>query len=151
MDVDRVARRRDERRVAGLDERPHEVDEALLGAHRRDHLGLGIQLDSEAAPVEVGAGRAELRDALRGGVAVVVRLRGGLLELRDGHLGRGQVGIAEPEVDDVVACAAQLERQLADHREHVRRQPVEPAEGERHRPWSSGSPLRASAVNDSVP
>ena len=93
MDVDRVARRRDERGVAGLDERPHEVDEPLLRAHRRDDLGLGVELDAEAAAVEVGARRAELGDALRGGVAVVVRLRGRLLQLRDGNVraraGRG--------------------------------------------------------------
>ena len=63
MDVDRVARRGHERCVAGLDQRPHEVDEALLRAHRRDDLRLGVELHAEPALVEVGAGGAQLGDA----------------------------------------------------------------------------------------
>ena len=38
--------------------------------------------------------------------------RGRLLQLGDGHVGRRQVGIAEPEVDHVLAGAPQLQSQL---------------------------------------
>ena len=146
MDVDRVARRWDERCVAGLDQRPHQVDEALLGAHRRDDLGLVIEVDAEAPPVEIRAGQSQLRDALRGGVAVVVGLRRRLLQLGDGHVGRRQVGVAEAEVDDVLTGPSQLEGELTDHGEDVGRQPVEPAEGVRHGVRSS-----PAVANDSGP
>ena len=63
---------------------------------------------------------------------MVVRLRGRLLQLRDRDLGGREVGVAEPEVDDVLAGASQLERQVADRREDVRRERVDPAE--LHRP-----------------
>ena len=53
LEVDRVARRRHDRDVAGLDEHPHQVREALLRADRRHRLRLGIELDAEAVGVEV--------------------------------------------------------------------------------------------------
>ena len=43
VDVDRVARRRHERRVARLEERPHQVAEPLLRTDRVDDLGLLAQ------------------------------------------------------------------------------------------------------------
>ena len=48
--VDGVAGVRGERDVAGIEEGEAEVVDALLGADRRDHLGLRIELDAEAAP-----------------------------------------------------------------------------------------------------
>jgi hypothetical protein len=128
VDVDGVARRRDERGIARLEEHPHEVDEALLCTHGRDDLCLGVELDAEAAAVEVCAGEPELRDAAGGRVAVVVGLRGGLLQLRHSNVGRGKVGVPEAEVDDVLAGTAQVERQLADRREDVRRERVDAAQ-----------------------
>ncbi len=62
VDVDRVARRRDERGVAGLDERPHQVDEPLLRAHRRDDLRLGIELRRRT-----GGGRGRRRRSAASG------------------------------------------------------------------------------------
>ena len=122
VDVDRVARRRDERRVARLEQHPHQVDEPLLGAHRRDDLALGVELDPEPAPVQLGALEPEPRDPPRGRVPVVVREGRGVVQLRHGGGGRGEVGVAEAEVDDVRAAAPQLERQLADRAEDVRRE-----------------------------
>ena len=58
--VDRVAGVGGEGDVAGVEEGEAEVVDALLGADRRDHLGLGVDLDPEAAVVEVGEGLAEL-------------------------------------------------------------------------------------------
>ena len=60
----------------------------------------------EAAAVQVGAGRAQLRDPLRLRVAVVVGLRCGLGQLRDGDLGGGEIGV--PESEDIAALAVFL-------------------------------------------
>ncbi len=54
----------------------------------------------------------------------VVRRLGQLL---DGHVRGGHVGVPEPEVDDVLACAAQLELDALDLGEGVRRQRTDPA------------------------
>ena len=59
---------------------------------------------------------------------MVARILGRLAELLDREVGGGEIGVAEAEVDDVVARAAQLQRQVPDHGEDVRRQAVDPAE-----------------------
>ena len=114
VDVDRVARARHERRVARLEEHPHQVREAFLGADRVQDLRVGVEIDAELALVQRCRGEAKVRDALRGRVAVVARVVRSLGELLDGEIGRGEIGVAEAEVDDVVAATAKLERELAD-------------------------------------
>ena len=57
-------------------------------------------------------------------VARVLRRFG---ELLDGELGRGEIGIAESEIDDVCTGTPELERELADDRQDVRRQVVDAA------------------------
>ena len=110
------------------------------------HLGLGVERHAEAALVEVGDGLAELRDAPTGRVAVVPGVAGRLGQLVDRDLGRRQVGVAEAEVDDVVAGAPSLDLQRVDDREDVRRQPVDAAE------LHAGSvPRRAGPVQDVSP
>ncbi len=52
---------------------------------------------------------------------------GRLGELLDREIGGGEIGVAEAEIDDVVAGAPKLERQVANHREDVRRQVVDAA------------------------
>ena len=59
---------------------------------------------------------------------MVARVLGRFRQLLDRELGRGQIGVAEAEVDDVLAGPAQLEREVADRREDVRRQAVDAAE-----------------------
>ncbi len=128
VDVDRVARARHDGRVARLQQHPHEVREPLLGADGRDRLRLRVELDREAAPVEVADRRPQLRDAAARRVAVVPLLAGRLLELRDRDLGRRDVGVAEAEVDDVLARPPQVELELVRDREDVRRQRADAAE-----------------------
>ena len=101
-DVDRVRRARHHRGVARAEEHPHEVREALLGADRRAGLRLGVELDAEAASVEVGDREPELRDAAAHRVAVVARVLDRLAHLVDRDRRRREIGVAEPEVDDVV-------------------------------------------------
>ena len=121
-EVDRIRRRGHDRRVAGLHEHPHQMREPFLGADRGDRLRLGIELDAEPVPVEVADRLAQLRDPAARRVAVVVRLRGCLGQLLDHRRRRGEVGVAEAEVDDVVTRAPQLQLQLLGHREDVRRE-----------------------------
>jgi len=59
---------------------------------------------------------------------VVAGVRRGLAQLLHGDRRRGQVGVAEPEVDYVLARAPQLLLQLVRDREQVRRERVDPAE-----------------------
>jgi hypothetical protein len=120
--VDRVAGRRHEREVARLDQHPQQVREALLRADRRDRLGLGIELDAEPARVHLADGSAQVRDAAARGVAVVPRPPRRLGELVDGDLRRRDVRVAEAQVDDVLAGAAQLQLQPLDLGERVGRE-----------------------------
>ena len=95
----------------------------------RARLRLGIELDAELAPVEVGD-RQSAASGCRGspssggcaGCATASR------ELVDRDVGRRDVGVAEAEVDDVLAGSPGLDLQRVDRREDVRRQRVDPAE-----------------------
>ena len=120
--VDRIARCRHEHRIARLDEHPEEMAEALLRAHRRDRLGLGVELDPVAARVPVADRASQVREAAARRVAVVARVLGGLAELLDRDLRRREVGVPEAEVDDVFAGPPQLQLEPVDLREDVRRQ-----------------------------
>ena len=127
-DVDRIGGRRHERGVARSDQDPHEMREALLGADRGDHLGVGVEVDVELALVEVGDGAAQLGDPARGRVAVVARVVRCLGQLAHRHVGRRQVGIAEPEVDHVASGSPRVRLQVVDGGEDVGRQPVDATE-----------------------
>ena len=133
VDVDRVRRRRHQGAVTGAEQHPHEVRQPLLGPDGRHHLGLGVELDAEAAQVQRGDGLAELGDALARRVAVVLGVVDGLGELLDRGVGRGQVGVPEPEVDDVAAGSTGRQLQRLDVREDVRGQAVDPSELHRER------------------
>lgn len=128
--MDGVARRRDECDVSRLHEHPQQVREALLGADRDDDLALGIELDAEPPRVALGDRGAEVRDSTAGRVAVVARHRGRFLELRDSDARRGNVWVAEPQIDDVLVRAAELELEPFDLRERVGREQADAAEGD---------------------
>ena len=68
---------------------------------------------------------AQVRQPAARRVAVVHRLGRGLGELLDRDRGRGDVGVAEAEVDHVAALAPQLALQLVDRREDVGREIVD--------------------------
>ena len=113
-DVDRVRRARHQRGVAGAEQHPHQVREALLGADRRAGLRLGVELDAEPAPVEVGDREPQLRDAPARRVAVVARVARRLAQLVDRDRRRRHVGVAEPEVDHVLAGSPGVHLQRVD-------------------------------------
>ena len=142
-EVDWIRRRGHDCRVTRLHEHPHQVREALLRADRRDGLRLRVELDAETVAVQVADRAAQLGDAAARRVAVVVRLRGRFGQLLDHGRRRGEVRVAEAEVDHVVPGAAQLELQLLGHREDVRREQRNAAKV--HRPESTiGSSLYLS-------
>jgi hypothetical protein len=114
MDVDRIARR-GRRGVAGSTSAhirwtsPFAPIVATTSVSGRVRRRTGDDRGRRTRPAELG-------DALRRGVAVVVRLGGRLLELATATAGR-KVGVPEAEVDHVLAGPTELERQLPDHGE----------------------------------
>ena len=119
--VDGVAGVGGERDVAGVEEGEAEVVDALLGADRRDHLALGVDLDPEAAVVELGEGLAELGASAVARVLLVGRVGDRLLHrLDDVRVGR-LVGVADAEADHVDAGGALLGDAPLQLGEHVGR------------------------------
>ena len=100
-DVHRVARVRSQHDVARIDERERHVADAVLGAERRQDLGLRIEPDIESIAVPVGDRAAQLGQAEVRRIAMVVGVRRGLLQDADDPLGRRQVGIADAKRDDI--------------------------------------------------
>ena len=126
--VDGISRVRHEDHVARRGDRLRHVGEAFLGAERRHHLRVGIELHAEAARVIGGLRLAQALDALRRRIAVGARIAQRLDQLGDDMLGRRHVGIAHAEIDDVVAARARLGLELVDLLEDVRRQPLDSME-----------------------
>ena len=126
--VDRVARVRHDHHIARRRDGLRHVGEAFLGAERRDHLRIGIELHAEAAPVIGGLGAQQARNALRGRIAVRARLGHRLDELVVDVLGRRQVGIAHAEIDDVGAARPRLGLQPVHFRENVGREALDAME-----------------------
>jgi hypothetical protein len=69
-----IGRAGDEHHVARSGHREREVPDALLRADGEDGLAVGIELDAEAPTVPVADGDAQLVDAARRGVAMVLQL-----------------------------------------------------------------------------
>ncbi len=128
VDVDGVARARHDRRIAAVEQHPHQVAEALLRADRVGDLELRIELDAPRLLVVAGDRLAQLGQAAAQRVAVVRRLRGSLGELLHGDVRRRDVRVAEAQVDDVPACPTCLDLQVVDDREDVRRQVLDSPE-----------------------
>ncbi len=106
VDVDRIARVRHQHRVAATERGERQMRNPFLGADGDDRLGFGIELDAPAALVPLADRAPQARNAARHGVAVRVRSLHGFDELVDDVPGRGAIGIAHPEVDDVLPAAA---------------------------------------------
>ena len=127
-EMNRIARARHERDVARPEQHPEQMHEPLLRAEGHRRLRLRIELDAVPVTVEVADRLTQLRQAATRRVAVVARKERGLAQLLDGDLGRRHVGIAEAEVDHILARTPQLELQPLDLGERIRRQGVDPAE-----------------------
>ena len=122
VDVDGVAGVGDDDGVARVEDGEAEVGDALLGADGDDGLGVGIEIDVVAGLVPVGDGAAQAGQAAGDGIAMGGGLLRGLDELVDDVLGRGSVGVAHAEVDDVFAAAAGAGLHLAGDVEDIGRE-----------------------------
>ena len=120
--VDRIARIRHQNHIARLRDRLGHVGKAFLGAQRRHHLGVRIELHPKPAAVIGGLRLAQPRNALGRGIAVGARVLHRFLELIDDVLGGRQIGIAHAEIDDVHPGGAGLGLDRIDVFKHVRRQ-----------------------------
>ena len=106
VDVDGVAGIGHQHGVARVEDGQAEVGDALLGADGDDGLGVGVEIDVVARLVPVADGLAQAGNAAGDRVAMRGRLERRLDQLVDDVLGRGAVGVAHAEVDDVFAAAA---------------------------------------------
>jgi len=123
--MDRVARRRDDRDVTGLEHHPHQVGEPFLSADRAHDFRVRIERNAEPPRIVLGQRATQLLDAAARRVTMVGRLQGRFAQLLDGDRGRRNVGVSETEVDHVATGVSQLTLQLVDGREDVRGQIVD--------------------------
>ena len=98
---------------------------------------LGVELDAEAARVEVADRLAELLAAAVGRVLVRVGLGHGVLHRLDDRGGRGTVGVADAEADHVDAGGALLGDLALELGEQVRRDALQALTGSHPAPCRS--------------
>ena len=128
VDVDGIAGIGDEHGVARIENREAEMGDAFLGADGDDGFGVGIEVDVVARLVPVADGLAQARNSLGDGVAMGDGLLRRFNHLVDDVLGRGAVGVAHAEVDDVFSAAAGVDLHLAGDVEDVGREALNAAE-----------------------
>src|SRR5262249_3046552 len=90
-----------------------------------DGLAVGIELDRVAPPVPIAHRDAELVDAARHRVAMVLRFAHRLDQLLDHVRRRRAVGVAHREVDDVLAPPPRALLQSTDDVEDVGRESLD--------------------------
>ncbi len=104
VDVDGVAGIGNEDHVALIERGEAEVGDAFFGADGDDGFRVGVEGDVVALRVPVADGAAQAGNAFGEGVAVRLRAARGLDHFFDDVGGRGAIGIAHAEVDDVFAA-----------------------------------------------
>ncbi len=104
--VDGVAGVRDQRHVAGIEERERDVRHAFLGADEGHHLVVRVELHPEPIEVPGGDSAPELRQSVVVWVAVVLRDLGGAVQLVQDPPRRREIGVPYPEADHVEAGGA---------------------------------------------
>jgi len=120
--MDRIGRVGAEHHVARRCDRLGHVGKALLRAERRNDLGVGVELDVEAAGIIGRLGPTQAGNALGRGIAMGARVLDHFAELVDDRLRRRQIGISHAEVDDVRASGSRARLQTIDLFENVWRQ-----------------------------
>ena len=122
--MDRIARVRYQHRVALVHRRQRQVRQAFLGADGHNRLAVHVDIDVVATLVPLADGAPQARYAARHRIPVRVFALGGFDELVHDMPGRGAIGIAHPEVDDVLAAPTRLRLDLVDDVEDVGWQPL---------------------------
>ena len=136
--VDGVARVGHEGHVAGVQDGEGEVRQPFLGADQRQDLAVGVEVDAVALRLQNAA--IDWRSS--GGTLIErVLVKGRVLDVRleavDDRPGRGGVGVADAEVDHVLAGGDRGLLLLVDLGEQVRRELLE-AVGLRERRGMAG-------------
>ena len=107
--------------VTRIEEGETEVVDAFLGADRRNHFVLGIDLDPEPPAVEVGKGAAELFAAPVARVVLVAPVGHRILHRAD-HMRVGRmIGVTDSKTDHIDARSPLVSDLLLELGEHVRR------------------------------
>ena len=114
--------------VSGLHRGQNQVGQPFLGADGGDGLGLRVDIHVEAAFVPVGDGHPQLGDPPGGGIAVVGGLARGFDEFVHNVLRGGQVGVAHPQIDDILPPAPGHHLQGVDRGKDIGRQTFHPGE-----------------------
>ena len=123
----------DEHDVAVVDDGEREVGEAVLGADGRENLRVRVDIDMESFLHESRRRLTESGNAFIEGIAMIFGIVDSLGHLINDELVRRQVGIADAEVDDVLAGSQKRAFFLIDLNEKVRRKSLETLRlGERH-------------------
>src|SRR5688572_7474584 len=105
--------------VARLDQRQHQVREALFRADGRYRLGFRIDLNAVTARVPARDFHAQVWNAARRRVTMISRIARGLDQFIDNRIGRGQVWIAHAQIDDVFAAMARFHFQMVDDGKYI--------------------------------
>jgi hypothetical protein len=101
------------------------VRKALFGSQADDHFRLGVHAHAVLLEVLRSDFAAEVQDAIRLAIPMVVRVGGGLRQFLDHEVGRRIGRVAHSHVDHIVAGATLLIEQVVDPAEHVGRQPID--------------------------
>src|SRR5205809_122461 len=125
--------------VARVDEGERHVADAVLGAERRQDLGLRVELDTGALAVPVRDRITQFAKPEVRRVAVIRRIGSHLLQHADDATRRRQVGIANAERDHIDPGALFRLHLAVDLREEIGRNPAKPF-GTRHRLAHASSP-----------
>ena len=116
-----------EHNVSRAHQHQHQMRQPFLGADGDDGLVFRIEIDVVAPLVPFGDRFAQPGDSARRGIAVVVRLSGRLDQLVDDVLGRRQVGVSHPQIDDVLPRPPLLHLERVHLGKNIWRQPVHSA------------------------
>jgi hypothetical protein len=117
--MDRVARIWHHDDIARGGDGLGEVGKTFLRAEGDDNLAFRIELDPESAGIIACTGSSQSGDAAGYGIPVRLRVLRGFDELGDDVRGRRTVGIAHPEINDIVSRSARAGLQRIDLVEDV--------------------------------
>src|SRR5262249_40328609 len=101
--VDRIARCGDQADVAGIDDRDGQMTDAFLAADQREDLVRRIESHPKSTCHPCRGRLFELRIAGVIRIAMILRVVDGLGHPINDEFGRRPVGVADAEVDDVLA------------------------------------------------
>ncbi len=115
----RIARVGQEHDIPRIDQGRDQMGDSLLGADQGEHFRPGVKLHLKLSPVKVGYRLPKLGTPHKTGVFHIVRTPNLLDQLLHNMLRGRQVGIANPEIDDIHSCRFHRFFFPVDFREHV--------------------------------